>query len=71
MRRPSPYDAPAATMRTPIQHYLRKGEQVRSRIAAVARTDNGGPTYRARGRAGNLWRIVPGGQVPETCLRRA
>ncbi|MEW2250532.1 hypothetical protein AB0907_24725 [Streptomyces sp. NPDC006975] len=33
-------------MRTPIHHYLRKGEQVRSHIVAVARTDNGGPAYR-------------------------
>ncbi|MFF9307079.1 hypothetical protein [Streptomyces sp. NPDC014777] len=71
VRRPGPYDGPVATMHTPIHHYLRKGEQVRSCIVAVARTDNGGPAYRACGRGGNLWRIVPGGQVPETCLRRA
>lgn len=58
-------------MRTPIHHYLCKGEVVRSCIVAVARTDNGGPAYRACDGGGNLWRIVPGGQVPETCLRRA
>ncbi|MER6075591.1 hypothetical protein ABT187_43845 [Streptomyces sp. NPDC001817] len=35
----------------------------------MTRTDNG-PAYRAYG-AETLWQIVPGKQVPQTCLRRA
>lgn len=57
-------------MDSPIHHYLRKGEVVRSCLVAVARTDSG-PAYRACGGEGHLWRIVPGGQVPQTCLKRA
>ncbi|MEV3970214.1 hypothetical protein AB0K68_19020 [Streptomyces sp. NPDC050698] len=57
-------------MSSPIHHYLRKGQKARSCVVAIART-NSGPPYRACGKDGILWRIVPGGQVPKTCLRRA
>lgn len=70
VRRPGPHEGPVATLRSPVHHYLRKGQTVRSCVVAVARTQNG-PAYRACGRAGRLWRIVPGGQVPQTCLKRA
>ncbi|WP_404200575.1 hypothetical protein [Streptomyces tauricus] len=69
VRRPGPYDGRVATMNSPIHHYLKRGEMVRSCIVATARTQSG-PAYRACGKDGNLWRIVPGGQVPQTCLRR-
>lgn len=69
VRRPAPHDGPVATMRSPIHHYLAKGEVVRSCVVAVARTSSG-PAYRACGGEGHLWRIVPGGQVPQTCLRK-
>ena len=68
VHRPGPFDGPVASMRSPIHHYLRQGEVVRSCVVAV-RTASG-PAYRACGRAGSLWRIVPGGQAPQTCLRR-
>ncbi|WP_330269939.1 hypothetical protein [Streptomyces griseorubiginosus] len=67
VRRP---EGPVATMSSPVHHHLRKGDRVRSCIVAVARTDSG-PAYRACGGEGHLWRIVPGGQVPQSCLRRA
>lgn len=70
VRRPGRLDGPVATMNSPIHHYLRKGEVVRSCLVAVARTDSG-PAYRACGGEGHLWRIVPGGQVPQSCLKRA
>ncbi|MFE2195602.1 hypothetical protein ACFXAQ_32935 [Streptomyces olivaceus] len=69
VRRPGPNDGPVATMRTPVHHYLKKGQVVRSCVVAVGRTTSG-PAYRACGGEGHLWRIVPGGQVPQTCLRK-
>lgn len=56
-------------MNSPVHHHLNRGEVVRSCVVAIGRTQNG-PAYRACGKDGNLWRIVPGGQVPQTCLRR-
>ncbi|MFC8880183.1 hypothetical protein [Streptomyces ardesiacus] len=69
VRRPGPHDGPVATMQSPIHHHLRKGQVVTSCYVAVARTESG-PAYEACGSEGHLWRIVPGGQVPQTCLKR-
>ncbi|MFD5475475.1 hypothetical protein [Streptomyces sp. NPDC127105] len=67
MRRPAWNDGPVATTNTPVHHYLNKGDVVTSCIIA---TDRRGPTaYRACDKYGQVWRIVHGGQVPETCLR--
>lgn len=62
VRWPGPHDGAVATLRSPVHHYLRKGQTVRFCVVAVARTPNG-PAYRTCGRAGSLWRIVPGGQA--------
>jgi hypothetical protein len=69
VRRPGLYDGPVATMNSPIHHYLKRGEVVRSCVVAVGRTQSG-PAYRACGREGHLWRVVRGGQVPQSCLKR-
>jgi len=69
VRRPGPHDGPVATMQSPIHYHLRKGQVVTSCYVAVARTESG-PAYEACGGEGHLWRIVPGGQVPQTCLKR-
>ncbi|MEU6031514.1 hypothetical protein ABZ825_31635 [Streptomyces tauricus] len=58
-----------ATMNSPVHHHLHHGEVVRSCVVAIGRTHSG-PAYRACGHEGHLWRIVPGGQVPQTCLHR-
>jgi Tfp pilus assembly protein PilV len=70
VRRPAWNDGPVATTTSPIHHYLYRGDRVTSCTVAVARTESG-PAYRKCGKAGSLWRIVPGGQVPQTCLKRA
>ncbi|MFJ2819077.1 hypothetical protein [Streptomyces sp. NPDC087294] len=73
LRRPRVQDGPVVTSSSPVHYYLRKGELVKSCVVAVGRTE-GGPAYRACGREGHLWRVVPGrrgGQVPATCLTRA
>ncbi|MER6465792.1 hypothetical protein ABT278_35740 [Streptomyces sp. NPDC001228] len=67
VRRPAWNDGPVATPRSPIVRYLRQGEWVRSCVVGVGRDAS---AYRECG-GGTLWRIVPGGQVPATCLRRA
>ncbi len=41
-------------MDSPIHHYLRKGQVVRSCVVAVARTESG-PAYRACGGEGHFW----------------
>ncbi|GGN40860.1 hypothetical protein [Streptomyces fuscichromogenes] len=69
VRRPAWNEGPIATSLSPVDHYLRRGQVVRSCTVAVARTE-GGPAYRACGGEGNTYRIVPGGQVPQACLRR-
>ncbi|MGW2689959.1 hypothetical protein ACWC6I_43270 [Streptomyces sp. NPDC001414] len=68
VRKPAWNEGPVATTRSPIVRYLRKGERVTSCVVAVGR--GGWSQYRECG-GGSLWRIVPGGQVPSTCLRRA
>lgn len=70
VRRPAWNDGPVATTRSPVHHYLRRGERVRSCREAIARTESG-PAYRACGGQGHIWQIVPGGQVPRACLKRA
>ncbi|MBD0844263.1 hypothetical protein ICC28_37075 [Streptomyces sp. TRM68416] len=52
-----------------VVRYLYRGDVVTSCYAAVARTESG-PAYTKCGRGGNLWQIVRGGQVPQTCLKR-
>lgn len=69
VRRPGPLDGPVATMNSPVHHHLRKGQIVTSCVVAIARTASG-PAYRACGGEGHMWRIVSGGQVPQSCLRR-
>jgi hypothetical protein len=49
---------------------LPRGDRVASCVVAVARTESG-PAYRKCGNTGSVWRVVPGGQVPQTCLKRA
>lgn len=60
---------PVAKTTSRIHHSLHRGNRVTSCTVAVARTESG-PAYRTCGKAGSLWRIVPGAQVPQTCLKR-
>ncbi|MCF1646026.1 hypothetical protein [Streptomyces indiaensis] len=69
VRRPAWNDGPVATTTSPLHHYLHRGDRVTSCTVVVARTETG-PAYRKRGKAGSLWRIVRGGQVPQTYLKR-
>ncbi|MFI0141887.1 hypothetical protein [Streptomyces luteogriseus] len=69
VRRPAWNDGPVATTTSPVHHYLHRGDRVTSCTVAVARTESG-PAYRKCGKTGSLWRVVPGGQVPQTCLKR-
>jgi hypothetical protein len=69
VRRPAWNEPPVATMRTRVDHYLHRGDVVTSCRVAIARTTSG-PAYRACGKGGHVWRIVRGGQVPQTCLQR-
>ncbi|MFD6825881.1 hypothetical protein ACFWC5_36895 [Streptomyces sp. NPDC060085] len=50
-------------------HYVRRGDILASCTAAIARTPSGA-AYRKCGRTGSIWRVVRGGQIPATCLRR-
>ncbi|WP_314416213.1 hypothetical protein [Streptomyces sp. DSM 40484] len=70
VRRPGPYDGPVATMNSPVHHHLSRGQVVGSCVVAIGRTQSG-TAYRACGKHGSTWRIVQGGQVPQTCLKRA
>ncbi|MFE9813124.1 hypothetical protein [Streptomyces sp. NPDC005548] len=54
---------------SPVDHYVRRGDVLLSCVQAMAHTEQG-PAYRKCGRAGSVWRVVRGGQVPATCLRR-
>ena len=69
VRRPAWNEPPVATQRTRVDHYLNRGDVVTSCVVAIARTE-GAPAYQACGKAGNVWRVVKGGQVPQTCLKR-
>ncbi len=63
-------NAPVASPDSPVVRYLHRGDVVTSCVEAIARTESG-PAYRKCGRGGHVWRIVRGGQVPATCLKRA
>ncbi|MGW5043047.1 hypothetical protein ACWEQK_33390 [Streptomyces parvulus] len=63
-------NAPVASPASPVVRYLHRGDVVTSCVEAIARTQSG-PAYRKCGRGGHVWRIVRGGQVPATCLKRA
>ncbi|MFD8725274.1 hypothetical protein ACFV2H_46875 [Streptomyces sp. NPDC059629] len=69
VRRPAWNDGPVAKPNSPEDHYLHRGDVVTSCIVAIARTGQG-PAYSECGRTGNIWRVVRGGQVPQTCLKR-
>ena len=62
-------NAPVASPNSPVVRYLHRGDVVTSCVEALARTQSG-PAYRKCGRGGHIWRIVRGGQVPATCLKR-
>lgn len=62
-------NAPVAAPDSPVVRYLHRGDVVRSCVEAIARTQSG-PAYRKCGRGGHVWRVVRGGQVPATCLKR-
>ncbi|GHI98160.1 hypothetical protein TPA0906_00260 [Streptomyces olivaceus] len=62
-------NAPVASPNSPVVRYLHRGDVVTSCVEAIARTQSG-PAYRKCGRGGHVWRIVKGGQVPATCLKR-
>ncbi|MEV5703316.1 hypothetical protein AB0L55_38265 [Streptomyces anthocyanicus] len=62
-------NAPVASPDSPVVRYLHRGDVVTSCVEAIARTESG-PAYRKCGRGGYVWRIVRGGQVPATCLKR-
>jgi hypothetical protein len=63
-------NAPVAGPDSPVVRYLHRGDVVRSCVEAIARTQSG-PAYHKCGRGGHVWRIIQGGQVPATCLKRA
>ncbi|WP_406011171.1 hypothetical protein OG440_37315 [Streptomyces sp. NBC_00637] len=69
VRRPAWNEGPVAKPDSPVDHSLRRGQRVTSCIVAIARTERG-PAYRACGRHGSTWRVVPGGQIPQTCLKK-
>ncbi len=62
-------NAPVASPDSPVVRYLHRGDVVRSCVEAIARTQSG-PAYHKCGRGGHVWRIIRGGQVPATCLKR-
>ncbi|MET9411082.1 hypothetical protein ABZX90_35795 [Streptomyces sp. NPDC002935] len=67
VRRPAWNERPVATTHSPIVRYPRRGERVRSCIVAIGRNSS---QYHECG-GGSLWQVLPGGQVPSGCLRRA
>lgn len=69
VRRPAWNEGPVAKPNSPVDHYLHRGDRVKSCVVAIARTERG-PAYRKCGKDGSIWRVVQGGQVPETCLER-
>lgn len=69
VRRPAWNEGPVAKPNSPVDHYLNRGDRVKSCVVAIARTERG-PAYRKCGKDGSMWRVVQGGQVPETCLKR-
>ncbi|MGW1537846.1 hypothetical protein [Streptomyces aureus] len=70
VRRPAWNDGLVAKPNSPVDHYVHRGDVLLSCVEAIARTQSG-PAYRKCGRAGSVWRVVPGGQIPATCVKRA
>lgn len=62
-------DGPVARPDSPVDHYVHRGAVLVSCTDAIARTEQG-PAYRKCGRAGSVWRVMRGGQIPATCVRR-
>lgn len=69
VRRPAWNDGPVARPDSPVDHYVHRGDVLVSCFDALARTERG-PAYRKCGRTGSVWRVVRGGQIPATCVRR-
>ncbi|MFD8737467.1 hypothetical protein ACFV06_21450 [Streptomyces sp. NPDC059618] len=69
VRRPAWNDGPVARPSSPVDHYVHRGDVLTSCIDAIARTEHG-PAYHKCGRTGSVWRVVQGGQIPATCVRR-
>ncbi|MFD6550780.1 hypothetical protein [Streptomyces sp. NPDC058398] len=70
VRRSAWNDGLVAKPNSPVDHYVRRGDVIVSCVDAIARTASG-PTYRKCGRTGSVWRVVHGGQIPATCVKRA
>ncbi|MFE0107078.1 hypothetical protein [Streptomyces sp. NPDC059009] len=56
-----------ATPNSPVDHYVHKGDRLRSCVMTFNR---GGNSYFKCGRSGSDWYLVRGGQIPETCVRK-
>jgi hypothetical protein len=69
VRRPAWNDGPVAKPNSPVDHYVRRGDVLISCVDAIASTQSG-PAYRKCGRPGSVWRVVHGGQIPATCVKR-
>lgn len=54
---------------SPVVRTLKRGAVVRSCTTMIARTASG-PAYTKCGKSGSVWRMVKGGQVPATCLKK-
>ncbi|MFF9892987.1 hypothetical protein ACF1G1_26105 [Streptomyces albidoflavus] len=53
-------------MSDPVVRWVYRGDRLRSCVMTFNR---GSETYRACGKAGQDWYVVPGGQIPKTCAR--
>jgi hypothetical protein len=69
VRRPAWNEGSVAKPNSPVDHYLQTGNRVKSCVVAIARTERG-PAYHKCKKGGSIWRVVQGGQVPETCVKR-
>jgi hypothetical protein len=68
VRRPA-NNAHSATSSSPVDHYVHRGDRVRSCLTTFNR--GGAPVYYKCGKRGTDYRLVRGGQIPTTCLKRA
>ncbi|MEU1121821.1 MULTISPECIES: hypothetical protein [unclassified Streptomyces] len=59
----------SASWDSPVHHYVRKGTRLRSCRMTFNRGNDG--EYRKCGKIGQDWYLVRGGQIPETCVKRA
>jgi hypothetical protein len=69
VRRPAWNDGPVARPNSPVDHYVHRGDVLVSCVEAIGRAESG-PAYRKCGRTGSVWRVVRGGQIPATCVKR-